>query len=83
MAPAAISIENAILYQTLEQKVAQRTVQLAQANENITTLNEQLRAENLRMSAELDVARHLILRLDFLDMSVLYSIGKRYIRLPL
>ncbi|MEK8022139.1 MAG: AAA family ATPase [Candidatus Parabeggiatoa sp.] len=59
LAPAAISIENAFLYQTLEHKVAQRTVQLAQANEEITILNEQLQAENLRMSAELDVARHL------------------------
>jgi len=62
----AISIENALLYRTLEQKVlertaqlAQRTDQLAQANEEITALNEQLQSENLRMSAELNVSRRL------------------------
>ncbi|MEK8021639.1 MAG: SpoIIE family protein phosphatase [Candidatus Parabeggiatoa sp.] len=62
----AISIENALLYRTLEQKVeertgqlAQRTEQLAQANQEITGLNEQLKTENLRMSAELNVSRQL------------------------
>jgi serine phosphatase RsbU (regulator of sigma subunit) len=62
----AISIENALLYQTLEQKVeertsqlAQRTEQLAGANKEITVLNEQLQSENLRMGAELDVSRQL------------------------
>ncbi len=62
----AISIENALLYRTLEQKVdqrtfqlAQRTEELAQANEEITVLNEQLKSENLRMSAELNVAKQL------------------------
>jgi predicted ATPase/serine phosphatase RsbU (regulator of sigma subunit)/tRNA A-37 threonylcarbamoyl transferase component Bud32 len=62
----AISIENALLYRTLEQQVEQRTAQLverteqlAQANDEITALNEQLQSENLRMSAELDVSRHL------------------------
>ena len=55
----AISIENARLYRTLEQKVEDRTIQLAQANEEITALNEQLQEENLRMSAELDVSRRL------------------------
>jgi len=55
----AISIENALLYQTLEQKVEEKTAQLAQANEEITTLNEQLKSENLRMSAELDISRQL------------------------
>ena len=58
-AQAAISIENARLYQTLEDKVAQRTAQLAQANRKISTLNEQLKQENLRMGAELDIARRL------------------------
>jgi predicted ATPase/serine phosphatase RsbU (regulator of sigma subunit)/tRNA A-37 threonylcarbamoyl transferase component Bud32 len=56
---AAISLENALLYQTLEQKVVQRTKQLADANQEITTLNDRLKEENLRMSAELDVAKQL------------------------
>jgi predicted ATPase/serine phosphatase RsbU (regulator of sigma subunit)/tRNA A-37 threonylcarbamoyl transferase component Bud32 len=63
---AAISLENALLYRTLEQKVERRTAQLAQANEKITKanqeitlLNERLKAENMRMSAELDVAKQL------------------------
>ena len=56
---AAISIENAQLYQTLEEKVIERTAQLAAANSEITNLNERLKAENLRMSAELEVTRKL------------------------
>jgi serine phosphatase RsbU (regulator of sigma subunit) len=55
----AISIENALLYRTLEPKVEERTAQLAEANQEITVLNEQLKSENLRMSAELDVSRKL------------------------
>jgi len=62
----AVSLENALLYQTLEQKVVKRTEQLAQANkqlgqanEEIGQLNEQLKAENIRMSAELDISRRL------------------------
>ncbi len=58
-AQAAISIENARLYQTLEEKVAQRTAQLARANQEISSLNEKLKQENRRMGAELDVARQL------------------------
>ncbi|WP_317619397.1 PP2C family protein-serine/threonine phosphatase [Laspinema olomoucense] len=58
-AQAAISIENAQLYQNLETKVEERTAQLAEANQEITLLNERLKAENLRMSAELDVTRKL------------------------
>lgn len=65
-AQAAISIENANLYEkledynvTLEQKVEDRTAQLAQANAEILVLNERLKVENLRMSAELDVTRRL------------------------
>jgi predicted ATPase/serine phosphatase RsbU (regulator of sigma subunit)/tRNA A-37 threonylcarbamoyl transferase component Bud32 len=55
----AISIENARLYQTLEEKVKERTAQLANANAEITILNERLKAENIRMGAELDVTRRL------------------------
>ena len=58
-AQAAISIENALLYRTLEQKVEQRTAELAEANEEIKILNKQLESENLRMSAELDVTKQL------------------------
>jgi len=58
-AQAAISIENALLYRTLERKVEERTAQLAQANREITVLNERLKAENLRMAAELDITRQL------------------------
>lgn len=43
----------------LEQRVAQRTEELQQANIEISHLNEQLRAENIRLGAELNVARQL------------------------
>jgi len=43
----------------LEDKVKERTAELAQANGEISQLNEKLKADNLRMSAELDVARQL------------------------
>ncbi|MBW3585745.1 MAG: SpoIIE family protein phosphatase, partial [Cyanobacteria bacterium 0813] len=56
---AAISLENARLYQTLEDKVNERTAQLAQANQEIITLNELLKKDNLRMSAELDIVKKL------------------------
>ncbi len=65
-AQAAISIENVRFYQTLEDKVNQRTaelatanLQLAEANQEIAALNDKLKADNLRMSAELDVTRRL------------------------
>ncbi|HEY9702662.1 MAG TPA: PP2C family protein-serine/threonine phosphatase, partial [Allocoleopsis sp.] len=56
---AAIALENARLYQTLEYKVTERTAQLADANQEIIALNQKLKAENLRLSAELDVAKKL------------------------
>jgi serine phosphatase RsbU (regulator of sigma subunit) len=56
---AAISIENALLYRTLEDKVKERTAQLAEANQEISSLNELLKQDNLRMSAELDIVKQL------------------------
>lgn len=51
---------------TLEEKVKERTAelatandQLATANQQITKLNEKLKAENIRMSAELDILREM------------------------
>lgn len=46
-------------FKTLEATVAQRTAQLAQANQAITALNQRLQEENLRMGAELEVTRKL------------------------
>jgi sigma-B regulation protein RsbU (phosphoserine phosphatase) len=43
----------------LETRVDERTVELKAANEEISLLNARLKQENLRMSAELDVARKL------------------------
>ncbi len=43
----------------LDLRVEERTSELAQANREITYLNERLQAENLRMEAELDVTRRL------------------------
>jgi serine phosphatase RsbU (regulator of sigma subunit) len=43
----------------LEQRVEERTLELATAYEEIQILNHQLQEENLRMCAELDVARRL------------------------
>jgi sigma-B regulation protein RsbU (phosphoserine phosphatase) len=43
----------------LEAKVAARTADLKLANDEISRLNDQLRGENLRLGAELDVARRL------------------------
>ena len=45
--------------ETLEDKVAERTVELASANDQITALNNKLKADNLRMGAELDVAKQI------------------------
>jgi sigma-B regulation protein RsbU (phosphoserine phosphatase) len=45
--------------ENLERLVEQRTSALAAANREIVTLNEKLRGENLRLGAELDVARRV------------------------
>jgi serine phosphatase RsbU (regulator of sigma subunit) len=55
----AISLENAQYANHLEEKVKERTTQLAKANEEMTRLAEQLKEENLRMGAELDIAKQL------------------------
>lgn len=43
----------------LENRVQQRTQELQVANSEITTLNQRLQAENVRMGAELEVARQM------------------------
>jgi sigma-B regulation protein RsbU (phosphoserine phosphatase) len=45
--------------ENLERLVDERTHELEQANTEITSLNERLKTENLRLGAELDVARHI------------------------
>ncbi|MBW4521406.1 MAG: SpoIIE family protein phosphatase [Scytolyngbya sp. HA4215-MV1] len=45
--------------QELETRVAERTIELRAANQEITRLNQQLQAENRRIGYELSVARHL------------------------
>jgi len=47
------------LNEELENRVSQRTADLAKANTEILFLNECLKSENLRLNAELDVARRL------------------------
>ena len=44
-------------FETLEDKVKERTAELATANTEIATLNHRLKAENMRMSAELDILK--------------------------
>lgn len=43
----------------LENRVSERTAELNDANEEITLLNQRLKAENIRMRAELDITRQL------------------------
>ncbi len=45
--------------QELEQRVEERTAELQAANDEISSLNQQLQSENLRMSAELAVAKQI------------------------
>ena len=46
-------------FDTLEEKVKERTGQLAKANQEIGTLNTRLKAENLRMGAELNILQEM------------------------
>ena len=46
-------------FETLEDKVKERTAELASANEEILVLNERLKEDNLRMGAELDIVRQM------------------------
>jgi len=46
-------------FETLEDKVTERTAELALANAEIITLNERLQSENLRLSAELDILKKM------------------------
>ncbi|MBX2863125.1 MAG: SpoIIE family protein phosphatase [Leptolyngbyaceae cyanobacterium MAG.088] len=46
-------------FETLEDKVNERTAELANASVQISMLNEKLKAENIRMGAELDVVRKI------------------------
>jgi len=46
-------------FETLEDKVKQRTAELASANGEILALNERLKEDNLRMGAELDIVRQM------------------------
>ncbi|MBW9114018.1 SpoIIE family protein phosphatase [Rhizobium cauense] len=45
--------------ENLENMVAERTTEIEAAKEEISALNTQLKSENLRLGAELDVARHI------------------------
>lgn len=45
--------------ENLEKLVEERTRELATANDEISALNARLKSENLRLGAELDVARHI------------------------
>lgn len=46
-------------FANLEEKVKERTTELASANAEIAALNDQLKAENFRMGAELDIIKQM------------------------
>jgi sigma-B regulation protein RsbU (phosphoserine phosphatase) len=46
-------------FETLEDKVKERTSELATATQQIAALNQRLKAENLRMSSELDILKQM------------------------
>ena len=47
------------LYQTLEDKVEERTAQLSQADRAIYALNQRLKTEKFRMISELDILKQM------------------------
>jgi phosphoserine phosphatase RsbU/P len=53
----ALQLQDA--FDTLEDKVRERTSALAEANTEIHLLNQQLQGDNLRMGAELDILRQM------------------------
>lgn len=55
----AMAEEIARYTSNLEQLVAQRTLDLQRANQEIILLNEQLKSENLRLKTELEITRRL------------------------
>jgi sigma-B regulation protein RsbU (phosphoserine phosphatase) len=46
-------------FETLEERVKERTADLAIANKEINTLNQNLKADNLRLGTELDIVRQM------------------------
>ncbi len=48
-----------VSFLTLEDRVKERTAELAEANAEIKQLNDRLKAENVRLGAELDIAKRL------------------------
>ncbi|MEG4233022.1 SpoIIE family protein phosphatase [Microcoleus sp. Pol11C3] len=46
-------------FETLEDKVEERTAELDRANQAISALNQRLKNENIRMSAELDILQQM------------------------
>ncbi|MGQ9865864.1 MAG: SpoIIE family protein phosphatase, partial [Pseudanabaenaceae cyanobacterium] len=55
----SMTVQLKSLFETLEEKVQDRTIQLAHANAEISQLNQQLQHDNLRLSQELDIARQI------------------------
>lgn len=56
---AVMTIHDITERKRMEQQVTERSIQLASANEEILALNKKLKADNLRLGAELDIARQM------------------------
>jgi nitrate/nitrite-specific signal transduction histidine kinase len=63
-------------YATLEQRVEERTTQLAQAHTEISVLNQRLTTDNLRMRAELDFVDQPVAAFSNLKLYFLRPSGK-------